>query len=147
MTDRQTEDLREADDQPAEKLKLYLGYIDERVQELQQLKTNRHAQNKDAGIHKLYQEFTQLVDELQDNMSSFDEQHEDLRKALKLIVEKSEKWPDVLNQPPPNPEYDFGRKTALEASQTLHEDAQKLLDEQNQYFAKQKEKKAKTGGL
>jgi hypothetical protein len=147
LTDRQTEDLREADDQPAEKLKLYLGYIDERVQELQKLNTNPHAQNKDAEIHNLYQEFTQLSDELQDNMDSFDEQHEDLRKALKLIVEKSEKWPDVLKQPKPNPEYDFARKTALEASQSLYEDAQKFLDEQNQYFAKQKKEKGKTGGL
>jgi DNA phosphorothioation-dependent restriction protein DptG len=146
LTERQTEDLREADDQPVEKLKLYLGYIDERTQELEKLNTNFRAQNRDAEIHNLFQEFTQLADELQDNMDSFDEQHEDLRKGLKLILEKSERWPDVLNAPKPNPEYDFVRKTALEAAKSVHEDAQKLLDEQNDYFAKQKKEKGKTGG-
>jgi hypothetical protein len=146
LTERQTEDLREADDQPVEKLKLYLGYIDERTQELQHLNTNSRAQNRDAEIHNLLQEFTQLADELQDNMDSFDQQHEDLRKGLKLILEKSEHWPDVLNAPKPNQEYDFARKTALEASQSVHEDAQKLLNEQNQYFAKEKKEKGKTGG-
>lgn len=146
LTDKQTEDLREADDNPVDKLKLYLGYIDQRTQELHQVMTNPREQNRDAEIHNLYTEFTQLSDELEDNMDSFDEQHQDLRKGLKLVVEKSEKWPDALNEPKPNDEYDFARKTALEANQSVHDDAQKLLAEQEQYFAKEKKDKSKTGG-
>jgi hypothetical protein len=145
LTDQQTEALREADDQPAEKLKLYLGYLDERVQELERLNTDTRTQNKNALMHNLYQEFTRISDELEDNMDAFDEQHEDLRKGLKLIVEKSQKWPDVLNEPKENQEYDFVRKTALESNQSLHDDAQKMLDEQTAYFAKQK--KDKKGGM
>ncbi len=47
------------------------------------------AQNKTVRMHNLFDEFTRLSDELQDNMDNFNEQHADLRKVLKEIVDKS----------------------------------------------------------
>ena len=68
-------------------------------------------------------EFTRLSDDLQDNMDNFDEQHADLRKILKEVVDKTTEWTTVLNEPPPHPQYDFMRKSALDANQTAHEAA------------------------
>ncbi|HEV2274847.1 MAG TPA: hypothetical protein VGR96_11815 [Acidobacteriaceae bacterium] len=143
LTDQQTEDLRQADDDPPEKAKLYLGYLEERLSEIHRLNTDPSADRRAAEIHNLFEEFTRLSDELQDNLDSFEEQHFDLRKALKLIVEKSEKWPAALNEPKPNPEYEFSRKSALEAAQSLYQDTVKMLDDENQYFAKLKKDKKK----
>ncbi len=145
LTDQQTEDLRQAADDPNEKVKLYLGYIEERVAEIHRLSGDLNARNRAAEIHNLYVEFTRLSDELEDNLDSYEQQHADMRKALKLIVEKSEKWPETVNQPKPDPEYDFARKTALDAAQSVHADTQKMLADETQYFAEQKkEKKGKS---
>ena len=145
LTDQQTEDLRQAADDPNEKVKLYLGYIEERIAEIHRLSGDLNARNRAPEIHNLYTEFTRLSDELEDNLDSYEQQHADMRKALKLIVEKSEKWPETLNQPKPDPEYDFARKTALDAAQSVHADTQKMLADETQYFAEQKkEKKGKS---
>jgi hypothetical protein len=148
LTDQQTEDLRQADDEPVEKLKLYQGYIEERITEIHRLDTDPSAQGKEPEIHNLYQEFTSICDELEDNMDSFDHQHADLRKALKLIVEKGEKWPAVLNEPKPDSQYDFARKTALDAAQSVETDAKQMLDDETKYFAEKKkgQKEKKDGG-
>ena len=144
LTDQQTEDLRQADDVPPEKLKLYQGYIEERITELHRLDTDPSAQVKEAEIHNLYQEFTKICDELEDNMDAYQQQHADIRKALKLIVEKSEKWSAVLNEPKPDPQYDFARKVALDAAQSVQTDSKQLLEEQTKYFEeKKKEEKEK----
>ena len=96
-------------------------------------------QNRDVQLHNLYQEFTRISDELEDNMDSFAEQHADMRKVLKTVVEESEKWPSVLNQPtPPGGEDDFVRKTALAAGQSVHDDAKQMLEEQEKYFSQHK---------
>ena len=145
LTDQQTEDLREAADDPSQKAKLYLGYIEERVAETHRLEGDRGARNKEPEIHNLFAEFTRLCDELEDNLDSYEQQHADMRKELKVIVDKSEKWPGILNEPKPDPEYDFARKTALDAAQSVHEDSQKMLADETQYFAEQKkEKKGKS---
>jgi neutral trehalase len=140
LTDQQIEQLRENGDQPLEKIKLYLGFIEERTAEIQRLNTatNAQNQNRDVQLHNLYQEFTRISDELDDNMDSFAEQHADMRKVLKTVVEDSEKWPSVLNPPKPDGQDDFVRKAALSASQSVHDDAKQLLEEQEKYFAQHK---------
>jgi len=148
LTDQQTEDLRQAADQPSEKVKLYQGYIEERITELHRLDADSASQNREPEIHNLYEEFTRICDELEDNLDSYDQQHADMRKALKLIVEKSEKWPAVLNEPKPDPEYDFARKTALNAAQSVQTDTKQMLADETKYFEAQKreQKEKKSGG-
>jgi hypothetical protein len=138
LTDQQIEEVREAGDKPLERIKLFVGYVDERAREIHSLNTDAAAQNKVVRIHDLYEEFTRLSDELQDNMDNFNEQHADLRKVLKEIVDKTPQWTTVLNEPPPGSQYDFARKTALDANQSAHEGAVQMLDEQEKYFAEKK---------
>jgi len=82
LTERQIEAVREAGDQPLERIKLYVGYVDDRAKEIHDINADRGAQNKPPRIHNLFDEFTRLSDELQDNMDNFNEQHADLRKVL-----------------------------------------------------------------
>ena len=138
LTEQQIEAVREAGDQPAERLKLYVGYIDERAKSIHTLSVDAHAQSREARLHKLYEEFTQLSDELQDNMDAFDEQHADMRKVLKVIVDKTGEWTTALNEPKPNADYDFPRKSAVDANQSAHETATQMLPQEEKYFAEQK---------
>jgi TRAP-type C4-dicarboxylate transport system substrate-binding protein len=76
-------------------------------------------------------------------MDNFNEQHADLRKVLKEVVEKSGQWGTVLNEPPASNQYDFVRKTAVESNQSVHEAAvQMLADEEKYFIEKKKEEKA-----
>jgi hypothetical protein len=149
LTDQQVDQLRENGDNPLEKIKLYLGFVEERTTEMHRLNAasrvqNPNGLNQDARLYSLYEEFTRISDELDDNLDAFAQQHADMRKALKSVVEASEKWPAVLNEPKPGGEDDFVRKTALAAGQTVHDDAKQLLEEQEKYFSEHKT--GKSGG-
>jgi hypothetical protein len=138
LTEQQIEAVREAGDDPLVRIKLYVGYVEERATEIHALNTDAGAQNRNVRTHNLLDEFTRLSDELEDNMDAFNEQHADLRKVLKEIVDKSGQWTAVLNEPKPSSQYDFVRKTALDANQSLHESATKMLADQVTYFAEKK---------
>jgi hypothetical protein len=138
LTDQQIEEVREAGDQPPQRIKLFLGYVDERSKEIHSLDTDVHAQNREVRTHNLFEEFTRLSDELEDNLDAFNEEHADLRKELKELVDKSAEWTTVLNEPKPSSQYDFVRKTALDANQSVHEAATQMLADQVKYFAEKK---------
>ena len=143
LTEQQIEEVREAGIDPPGRIKLFVGYVEERSKGIHDLSADAHAQNKTVRIHNLLDEFTRLSDDLEDNMDNFNEQHADLRKVLKEVVEKSGQWGTVLNEPPPSNQYDFVRKTAIESNQSVHEAAvQMLADEEKYFIEKKKEEKA-----
>jgi exonuclease VII large subunit len=138
LTDQQVEQVRQVADQPNERIKLYLKFLEQRSSEIHQMVAHPHGQHPNAEIHNYFQEFTRLCDELQDNLDAYADEHADLRKALKDVIDHSAKWPAVLNEPPAASEYDFARKTALDAALSTNDQAKKLLREQDEYFAEHK---------
>ena len=140
LTDQQIEDVREAGDQPLQRIKLFVGYVDDRAKGIHTLNLDPIAQNKNVRLHNLMEEFTRLSDELQDNMDNFDQQHADLRTVLKEIVDKTGEWGTILNEPKPSPQYDFSRKTAIDANQSAHETAVQMLADETKYFIEEKKK-------
>ena len=140
LTDQQIEDVREAGDQPLQRIKLFVGYVDERAKGIHTINADPIAQNKNLRLHNLMEEFTRLSDELQDNMDNFDQQHADLRKVLKEIVDKTGEWGTILNEPKPSPQYDFSRKTAIDANQSAHETSVQMLADETKYFIEEKKK-------
>jgi hypothetical protein len=138
LTEQQQEAVREAGDQPLERVKLFVGFVDDRAKEIHTVNADPIAQNKTARIHNLLNEFTRLADDLQDNMDQYDEQHADLRKVLKEIITKTDEWTKVLTEPPPSAQYDFVRKTAIDSNQTAHETAVKMLADEEKYIAEKK---------
>ena len=138
LTDQQIEEVREAGDQPLQRIKLFVGYVDQRAKDIHSINADPIAQNKSVRLHNLFEEFTRLCDDLQDNMDNFDEQHADLRKVLKEIVDKTTEWTTILNEPKPSAQYDFARKTAIDSNQSAHEAATQMLADEAKYFAEKK---------
>jgi hypothetical protein len=138
LTEQQAEAVREAGDQPLDRVKLFEGYVDDRAKEIHTVSADPIAQNKTARIHNLLDEFTRLSDDLQDNMDQYDEQHADLRKVLKDIVTKTDEWAKILAEPKPSNQYDFVRKTAIDSNQSAHETAVKMLADEETYIAEKK---------
>jgi hypothetical protein len=138
LTEQQQEAVREAGDQPLERVKLFVGYVDDRAKEIHTVNADPIAQNKIVRIHNLLDEFTRLSDDLQDNMDQYDEQHADLRKVLKDLVTKTDEWGKILAEPKPSTQYDFVRKTAIDSNQSAHESAVKMLADEEKYIAEKK---------
>lgn len=138
LNDEEIDQIREVADRPAERVKLYLKFIEQRISALKQMGSDRKVQDRPAKLRNLMEEFTRLSDELQDNLDGYDENHADVRKALKDLVPASAKWPDVLNSLPADPSYDFARKTALEAAMSTSDEAKKLQESEEKYFATHK---------
>jgi hypothetical protein len=141
LTEAQVDKLREVADQPPERIKLYMEFIGDRADAIAEMVGDTRIQNKPPKIRKLLQEYTRLVDELQDNLDNYDETHADIRKVLKDLVPASKKWLDTVNSPPPDPVYDFPRKTAADASESLVDQVTTLQTDLDKYFAEQKKQK------
>ncbi len=91
------------------------------------------------------EEFTSLVDELQDNLDTYDHDHADIRKALKSLAEASPKWEPALHLPETSPIYDFDRKSAIEAATSAVDQIKQIQNEQEKYFIEHKDQAGKNG--
>jgi hypothetical protein len=145
LDDNEIDQIREVRDQPVQRIKLYQKFIEERISTIKQIGPNPKAEDRKAELRAKLEEFTRLSDELQDNLDTFDEAHADIRKALKDLVPASAKWPEVLNQTAADASYDFPRKTALDAAMSTSDQAKKLLESQQKYFAEHKDEANKNG--
>jgi hypothetical protein len=141
LTPNQEEQVRAVADQPNERVKLYITFIEERTDAIHHAVVRPATQHPGAAIHDNIEDFTRLVDELQDNLDAYDESHSDVRKSLKFLLEHIAKWPSVLDEPPGSPDYDFARKSAMDALDNLKQAATALLKSQEEYFGKHKAEK------
>jgi hypothetical protein len=141
LSDAEVDQVREVADQPLERVKLYMKFIEQRTDAIAEISGDTRIQNKPVRLHNLFEEYTRLVDELQDNLDSYDQTHSDVRKALKQLVPASQKWLEALHKPEPDSTYDFTRKTAVEAGESLNEQARKLQTDQEKWFAEHKKEK------
>ena len=82
------------------------------------------------------------MDELQDNLDAYDESHDDVRKSLKVLLEHTAKWQTMLARTTGSPAYEFGRKSAMDATSNLIQSATELQKSQEEYFGKHKPGKA-----
>ena len=142
LTGAEVEKLREVADEPIERVKLFMTFIAQRTDAIAEMVGDTRIQNKPPKIRRLLQEYTYLVDELQDNLDNYDETHADIRKALKDLIPASKKWLDTVNKPPPDPgALRLPPKTAADAAQSLVDQATQLQTDQEKFFAEQKKQK------
>ena len=138
LTPAQEEQVRNVADQPDERIKLYIKFIEERTESIHRTVQRPRTQHPGIDIHNYLEEFTRLVDELQDNLDAYDDSHIDIRKSLKVVLDHAAKWPAILREPHGSPDYDFARKTALDAVDSTTQAATALLKSQEEYFGKNK---------
>jgi hypothetical protein len=145
LTNPQADQVRELGTNPTERVKLYLKFVNQRVDEIEQLAKDSHENNRPAELRARYDEFTRLTDELSENIDTYHEDHADIRKALRQVASKNAHWSEVLNAPPPDRTYDFARRTALNAAASCGNQVQKLLADEEAYFTQHKDQAGKNG--
>ena len=145
LSSAQVDQVRDLGDRPVDRLKLYLKFVNERASAIKGLTPNSTENNRPAELRARYEEFTRLADELSENIDTYDDDHADIRKALRMVVDSSAKWAETLNGPAPDHTYDFSRRTALNAADSTREQVQKVLAAEETYFAAHKDEAGKNG--
>jgi chromosome segregation ATPase len=134
LTEDEIQQIRDNKTNPNERVKLYIKFIDERLDAIKGLSGKGKSETEKAEVRAKLEEFTRLCDELQDNLDTYDSAHADIRKALKDLVAETAKWPQALNAAGTDPSFDFSHKTALEAARSATDEARQMSISQDVYF-------------
>lgn len=140
--------LRDTAQDPLERLKLYVEFARARLQALDQARSNPKVTDRGVETHDRLQDFLDIFDELNDNVDTFADRKEDLRKALKVVIEGDSEFQSKLRalkdaagvSPAELKSYGFLLTNAIETVDSSIEDHRQLLDAQIE-AAKQKKKK------
>lgn len=146
LTDKEIDQLRDAAQEPSERMKLYVTFARDRLAALEQMRGDPKVKDRADQTHDKLQNFLDVYDELNGNIDTFVERKADLRKPLKNLIEADTEFQARLQalktSADANPEeerkYEFLLATAVDTlSESLH-DHQQLLSEQEVEFRKKK---------
>jgi hypothetical protein len=134
LSEGEVEKLRDAAYVPADRVMVFIGFLDTRTKSLESLFAHSRRPGREEDAHDLFEQITEISDELDDNLDDYAHRHQDIRKALPKLIQATERWSTELKTPPDNEAYSVSRKLALEAINDIHETATKLLEDQKAWF-------------
>jgi hypothetical protein len=135
LTEGEIEQLRDSAYVANDRVLVFIKLIDIRIKALQDMYAKPRRPGREQDTHDLFEQFSALADELNDNLDDYGPRHRDIRKALPKLVEATERWATIARTPPDNATYNVARKIALEAIHDLREAATQMIDEQKTWFA------------
>lgn len=141
----EVDQIRDATQEPVERLKLYIKFTRARLDAVDQALSDPKVTDKGNTIHDRLQDFSDLYDELDDNVDTYSDRRDDIRKALKLVIEADTEFQSKLRAikdsaavtPVQAKAYEFVLADAIDAVDGNIQDHRDLLTEQEE-LAKQK---------
>jgi hypothetical protein len=146
--------IRDSAMEPTIRLKLYVDFARARLDKLEPARSNPKLSDKDKEeqTRAALEEFTDVYDELDLNVDTFADRGNDLRKALKPVIEadtefgaKLRAFKSSLANSQEAGKYNFLLGSALEAVDAGAKDHRDLLAEQEETFKHKKDKGHKGG--
>ena len=150
LTELETDQLREAAQDPPLKLKLLIKFTRQRLESAEALRFDPKAgPDRARQIHDLLEDFGSLVDELSDNVDAYASRKEDLRKPLAEVIAATNDFAARLRDfkaaasasPAAAKEakaYSFVLEDAIDSVNAGLQNAVQLLEEQKEQFKKRK---------
>ena len=140
LNPNEADDLRDAAQEPAARLKLYVGFARTRLTSLEQMRADPKVTDRAQQTHDRLQDFLDVYDEMNDNIDTFVERKSDLRKPLKAIVEADTEFQarlralkNSLNASKEEAgQYDFVLTNVLETLESSSQDHRQLLKQQEE---------------
>lgn len=139
LNEKEIDEMRESADWPNKRLETMVKITRARVTAIEALESNgKTAKDRPMQIHDLLEDFTALLDEIEDNIDMYSSHKADMRKGLTLVIEASSEWQLKLRrlkeQSPPEEldQYSFVLTNATEAVNDVAEDTRKELQQQNE---------------
>jgi chromosome segregation ATPase len=139
--------LRDAAQDPAERLKLYIVFARTRLTSLEQMRADPKVTDRAQQTRDRLQNLLDVYDELNDNIDTFVERKADLRKPLKAVIEADTEFQAKLRalkssvdaNKDESKQYDFLLTNVLDAVDGGVQDHRQLLNQQEE-AAKHKKK-------
>jgi hypothetical protein len=141
------EKLRDAAQDPAIRLKLFIEFARDRLNALEQIRSDPKITDRAQQTHDTLQNFLDVYDELNDNIDTFVERKADLRKPLKSVIEADSEFgaklralkSSVETNPSEAQKYEFLLNNAVDAVDGGAQDHRQLLAQEEE-AAKHKKK-------
>jgi hypothetical protein len=141
--------LRDAMLDPVERLKLYVKFSRDRMNKLEQMRSDPKTTDRPQKTHDMLEDFLGVYDELNDNVEMYVGRKDDIRKPLKLIIEADTEFQSKLralkNSANTNAEeasqYEFLLTDALDTVDSSAEDHRKTVVEVEEYVKRKKKSK------
>jgi len=138
--------LRDAAQEPSERLKLYIQFSRTRLTSLEQTRSDPKLTDRGQQTRDRLQDFLDVYDELNDNLDTFVERKADLRKPLKTLIEADTEFQARLRALKSSAEankgeaqqYDFLLSSVLETVDSSVQDHRQLLSQQEETFKHKK---------
>lgn len=141
LTQAEIAQVRDASWEPRQRLALYVQFARTRLVKMEQLRSDpKAAKERGQQTHDLLDDFQLLYDELNDNIDTYVDRNDDIRKPLKLIIAADTEFQaklralkDAADVPRAESSlYEFVLSNALDTVDTSAEDHRKLLDDQEE---------------
>ena len=142
----EADQLRDAAQDPSDRLKLYIQFSRTRLTSLEQIRADPKVADRAQQTRDRLQNFLDVYDELNDNIDTFVGRKADLRKPLKAIIEADTEFQAKLRALKSSADankdeakqYDFLLTSVLDTIDTSVQDHRQLLNEQEEAFKHKK---------
>ena len=157
LTQAEIDQIRDASWEPRQRLALYVQFARARLVKLEEMRSDPKTKDRGRQTHDRLDDFLLLYDELNDNIDTYVDRKDDIRKPLRGIIEADTEFQAKLRalkdaadiSAEEIREYEFVLTNILDTVDTSAEDHKKLLSDQEE-AAKQKKlnsrASAKNGG-
>jgi hypothetical protein len=155
LTSPEIDQIRDASWEPQQRLALYVKFARARLVALEQMRSDPKAKNRPQQTHDLLDDFLLIYDELNDNIDTYIDRKDDVRKPLKMVIDADTEFQaklralkDAAGVPVEEANrYEFVLSNALDTVDGSADDHRKLLADQEE-AAKHKRLNAadKSGG-
>lgn len=144
LTASEIDKIRDTSWEPRLRLPLYVDFARARLVKLEDLRNDPKTKDRARQTHDLLDDFQLLYDELNDNIDTYVDRKDDIRKPLKTIIDadiefqaKLRALKDAADAPRQEAQqYDFVLTNAIETVDVSAEDHRKLLAEQEEQSKK-----------
>ena len=138
LTQSEIDQIRDVSWEPKQRLALYVSFARARLVTLEQMRADPKTKDRAQQTHDMLDSFLLLYDELNDNLDTYVDRRDDIRKPLKLVIDADTEFQakllalrDAANVPPAEAsQYEFALTSALDTLDTSVEDHKKLLADQ-----------------
>jgi hypothetical protein len=152
FTKAEIDQIRDASWEPQQRLSLYVKFARERLVGLEQIRSDPKTKNRARETHDRLDAFLLIYDELNDNIDTYIDRKNDIRKPLKVVIDADTEFQaklrglkDAADVPAAEAnQYEFVLSNIIETLDTSAEDHRKLLVEQEEVWKHRK--KSDAGG-
>ena len=153
FTQSEIDQIRDVSWEPQQRLTLYIRFARERLVALEQMRADPKVKDRAQLTHDKLDDFVAIYDELNDNIDTYIDRHNDIRKPLKMIIDADSEFQakllalkDAANVPrEESQKYEFVLSNALDTLQDSAQDHRGLLEEQQDAAKHKKFEKASAG--